>query len=321
MAEGWWTVSADLSGLGTWLPVFRMDGLPKVHLTVSGEGEYLRTQATLDFAERIPWVFEPWQIPTNTISDPIVSFTVGQGLAPVLAKWFPASSLGLEKLPSQVCIWGVPTTQQQTFFTMPVDDGSNTLAQLVKHLPEAVGARCPKWANAFLYETNTAMLYWQVCAPPALTYLRVLKEQGQDYIMGGVVPLTAGVNPPPSALFAQLSGRTNLLYYDWEITEMRAISALQLYQLWGFRQRVQSVSQTEPTEKWMYEARKMLGNAVTEVTQESPRQLRLVRKSHLGLTGTEFVMLIRWIESPGFPLTFDAPPPYEDVPSGVSPQR
>jgi hypothetical protein len=46
---------------------------------------------------------------------------------------------------------------------------------------------------------------------------------------------------------------------------------------------------------------------VTEITQTSPQELALVRKSHVGFTGFELATLSAWMDSPGFPLTFEMP--------------
>ncbi len=53
--------------------------------------------------------------------------------------------------------------------------------------------------------------------------------------------------------------------------------------------------------------------AFTEVTISGPGELSLVRRSHIGFTGGELVMLCRWIENPGFPLRWEKPPPWQRV--------
>jgi len=115
----------------------------------------------------------------------------------------------------------------------------------------------------------------------------------------------------PPDLFAQLTGRKNLLYYDWEITQERLVHARPLYQLLDILHRRQFTPTNTPSHKWLREVGPLLGNTVTEVTLDAPKQLTLVRKSHLGLTGFELYTLARWIESRGFPLKFEPPPPIE----------
>jgi hypothetical protein len=45
----------------------------------------------------------------------------------------------------------------------------------------------------------------------------------------------------------------------------------------------------------------------------SPQELSLVRKSQLGFTGFELAALMRWVESPGFPLRYERPPSLRDA--------
>ncbi len=87
------------------------------------------------------------------------------------------------------------------------------------------------------------------------------------------------------------------------------IHASQMYQLFNLVYKRRLPLDDWPSQKWLREVRSKLGNAVTEVTVAGPQELHLVRRSHLGLTGFEIVTLVRWIESPGFPLTFEPPPP------------
>ena len=52
---------------------------------------------------------------------------------------------------------------------------------------------------------------------------------------------------------------------------------------------------------WITAVGPKLGNTVTEVTANSPKEWSLVRKSHVGFTGAELVALARWLESTNFP--------------------
>ena len=62
-----------------------------------------------------------------------------------------------------------------------------------------------------------------------------------------------------------------------------------------------------------------LGNAGTEVAQDGPASLSLVRNSTLGFTGAELHLLADWLESPAFPRGLHsllAPKPPKWVPRG-----
>jgi hypothetical protein len=108
-------------------------------------------------------------------------------------------------------------------------------------------------------------------------------------------------------LFAQVRGRTNLVYYDWEITEDRLSHSRQLYQLAALVAWRKTGTNT-PSRLWLDKIGSLLGNTVTEVTQTAPNELFLVRKSHLGFTGIELATLSAWLDSLEFPFHISAPP-------------
>jgi hypothetical protein len=110
-------------------------------------------------------------------------------------------------------------------------------------------------------------------------------------------------------LLAQISGRKNLVYYDWEITQERLVHARPLNQLLDIVNRRQFPRTNAPAQKWLRTVGSLLGNTVTEVTLSAPKELTLTRRSHIGFTGAELETLARWLDAPGFPLKFEPPPP------------
>src|SRR5437667_7237387 len=72
-----------------------------------------------------------------------------------------------------------------------------------------------------------------------------------------------------------------------------------------------------PPENWLSAIAPLLGNTITEGTLSSPKELTIVRKSDLGWTGFELATLGRWIDSRGFPWTFEPPPSTSSHPRGL----
>jgi hypothetical protein len=159
----------------------------------------------------------------------------------------------------------------------------------------------------FAYLSNKSELFWQGL-PLAVPYLHPLQDAETEYLVGGLFPSAPGTNPPPPELFAQLRGRKDLVYYDWEITEERLKATRPLYQLLDILNRRQFFPTNAPGQKWLVAISPLLGNTITEVTVSAPKELTLVRRSHIGFTGIELQTLGRWIDSPGFPLKFEPPP-------------
>jgi hypothetical protein len=159
------------------------------------------------------------------------------------------------------------------------------------------------------------------------------EKSGRDeFLFAGNFSLPPKHTPPPDALFAQVRGRTNLLYYDWEITEHRLHHGNQIYQIASLADWRRIPSTNTVSHRWLSAISTKLGNTATEITQTGPQELLLVRKSHLGFTGFELATFSRWFESPGFPFDFQMPPhmsrsgtnnlpvrPSNTAPKGASP--
>src|SRR5207249_2713233 len=96
---------ADLPSLGRWSPLLAKYPVPPVDLVVLPRGDYLRTEARISLPSPLSWKFQPWQIPTNLVKQPLVSFNVAQGIQPLLNALPGFTDLRLENTPSQVCGW------------------------------------------------------------------------------------------------------------------------------------------------------------------------------------------------------------------------
>jgi hypothetical protein len=98
---------------------------------------------------------------------------------------------------------------------------------------------------------------------------------------------------------------TNLVYYDWEITEDRLPQVRSLtdflFVLSGSGQ--QFIAADAPAQKWLDAVAPKLGNCGTVGTIVSSNEVALVRNGSIGLTAFELTMLKGWIASPNFPLS------------------
>ena len=299
-------LDADIPRLSDWLPALAQTKLPPVHLVVMDRGDHLRTEARLEFSEPLPWAYEPWKIPTNAITDPIVSFTVGRGVAPLLSRIKGVPALGINPLPNQFCLWGPGTAHANTFIGMPVANAARVLHQLGPGLPDLCQQVFSEPLGGFTLVSNRNELLWRGW-PVLQPYLLPVRDQGTDYLMGGLLPMRPSTNPAPPELFAQLKGRTNLVYYDWEITQERVKHSRQLQQLYDIMTHRRSAPTNSPSSKWLQAIGPHLGNTITEATLSSPRGLTIVRRSDCGFTGFELATLARYSTAPGFPWNFDLP--------------
>jgi hypothetical protein len=186
--------------------------------------------------------------------------------------------------------------------------------------------------------SNRVDVSWQGLLPVVVPFLQPAKETNDaEFLAGGLFPFTPNAKPPPVELVQRVSGRTDLVYYDWEITQYRLLQWRSISQVLPIFAKQPVVYTNElgrqtrfvparvPEQKWLTAIEPMLGNTITEVTYKSPNELHLVRKSHLGLTSVELVLLSHWLASPNFPFSSKpAPISYESFdrkPPGPRPQR
>jgi len=298
---------ADWRRLGEAVPVLARYSLPPSHIRVMPRGEALRTEAKLTYSERLPIKLEPWTIPTNIVTEPIISFTCAQGIRPLLDQLKGFSKLRLKDPPNQYCAWGLATVHAQTFVSVPMSDATNVVKDIAGRLPELVSAYFPNPPGTFLWISNRAEWIWSGL-PLVIPHVRPARSGNQEFLVAGLFPAPGPSNTAPPELFAQVIGRTNLVYYDWELTDQRLPHARHTFQLTDIiaGRRIQETNFA--TQRWIGELAPLLGNTITEVTLSGPKELSLVRKSDLGLTGYEIALLGRWIDSPRFPFQYEPPP-------------
>jgi len=252
----------------------------------------------------------PWRVPTNIIREPLLSFTAMRGVAPLLGTCPTVSKLQIRPAPNELFVWAQDRSAYQTFWCWPAKDTTNTLKRIADAAPSLFSPMMQKRGPAqIIWMPTNTQVFWQ--ALPAITpFLNRAEDVGLEFICGGLFPPMRSTNPPPPDLLAQFVTRTNLLYYDWEITQGRLSQWHLLSQLFAIVADAPQLSTNFAGLPWLLSIGPRLGNSVTEVTVGSPKDWSLTRKSHIGLTGIELVTLVRWLESTNFPrLSFDLPRP------------
>jgi hypothetical protein len=136
-----------------------------------------------------------------------------------------------------------------------------------------------------------------------------MREAGGDFLFAGLFPPVPRKEGFPTELLTLLKAQTNsnLLYYDWEITEERLLQWRNLGVLYFLASRQMPGGTNSPAQAWLTAVSPKLGNSVTEITVTAPDKLTLIRKAHIGLTGLELTALGRWLDAPGFPLDANYP--------------
>jgi hypothetical protein len=274
--------------------------LPSVHLTMGSEGQNVRTRAQLTFPESLGIELKPWQVPTNLIYDPLVGFTAVRGIT----KWFDSltgwSGLPLGS-PSDIYTWSMGGIPLQTYLAFPDPDASNRVDLLARALLER--ARPYFATNAFgrLERTATGGLNW-ADFPFLPASLEAMHVPAGDFLVAGWSPQTGRDNrSSPPELLAQFLPRTNLVYYDWELTEARLDAWIYLGQTLRLTALWAQLPRDGAAQKWLSAIAPKLGNCVSAAELIGDRRLSFNRTAGVGFTALELHVLADWLESPDFP--------------------
>jgi len=292
---------------------------PQAQVTIIGRGINLRTNARLTLAEPLQLRIEPWRIPTNTIRERLISFTGVQGVGPWLAQQPLLEQLGLEPAPNQVFGWAKKQVPFETYVAWWLPDAINKLPVTAQRLPAVLKTNWP-WLDLreVNWNTNTAQV---TCLglPIIRPFLQPAPAPENQFLVAGIFPVSSTKQPPgPPELYAQLLGRTNLAYYDWEETPSRLEDWRHLITIYSMLAGYMPPATDDPALVWLADTNmtRWLTNSITEITVNSPRELLLTRASSLGLTGFELVTLGRWLDNPAFP-AYEPPPKAGRRPAGA----
>ncbi|MSU59977.1 MAG: hypothetical protein EXS35_17715 [Pedosphaera sp.] len=299
---------SDALALGGVLPA----DAPRISLTAIGDGKQILTRGEVKFPKPLPFEMESWNIPTNLIREPLVSFTAVRGVAPWLSSGsaWPAAKVGPP--PNQVYFWALDGFPLETYFAAPFTDASNRMARLTELLTHEGNTRLASNSMGRIEHTEKPDgVVWKD-APFMSPFIQAVQLPGGGFVSGGFVANTLTNHLPPTPLFQELRQRTNLVAYDWELTGPRVTAWVYLSQLLRLVNFKAQLAQKSAGLDWLQGAGSKLGNSVTAVTRTGPDQLSVVRKSDCGFTSVELHLLADWLESPEFPRgmhTFLAPTP------------
>ena len=309
LTGAWLEGDANLARFDGWLPVLaNFDNLPVAHFSLSNRTDFVRTHATLDFPKPHGWKPEPWLIPTNQIREPLVSFVALRGVAPWLQSIPSLRDLGYQPTPNQIIGWGHRGIPFQFTYLAPSRDVRAQLQKVEPKLDELVlGRNNSKIEGRIDWDTNSQKIIWRGL-PVTVPQLGAIRDAGQEYLGLTCFPPTWTSNLPPPELYQQFHGRSDLVSFDFEVTEYRIPHWRQFYQILEIGTHRSLTPTNAPSLRFLTEVASHLGEAVTELRSTSPTQMTLVRKSHTGLTALELVSLSRWIESTNFPAFGVFPP-------------
>lgn len=301
--ENWLSAEWDWAWLSKHLPVgVEIPKISRARATLGGKDMDLRARVVMARDEPFDWKPETWRIPTNIIRAPLVGFTAVRGIGDWLSRWKMNEAFKTDPMPDQFYIWTLKGVPLQTYLAASVNDASNALEQLAPRLI-GLNTNLPVRlvGGQIGWNTNRTVLKW-AGLPFIIPFIEPVREPNGDFLFAGVFPNSFRRAPLPAGLLGQIVGRTNLVFYSWEITAERILGVENISQLFLLLARHQQLDSKSAAGQWLATVGPGIGNTITEMTLTGPDELTLVRKSPVGLTAFELVMLANWVESPDFPL-------------------
>lgn len=287
---------ADLSALGTSLGIKDWVGGPRLDLSVAPRGDGLRSDLKVVYPKDLGIKHEKWKLPLETIREPLIGFTAIQGLQSRFQTNQYIQKAGLEKSPNQLFLWAQSISPFALFAAADVGNPKKAIDAVVKNLIPELNTKLQNRAIGNIeMNTNSYLLAWRGL-PVIVPFLRPGEGKDASLLVGGFFPVSnPSTNHPPGELLAEVN-KKNLVYYDWEITEARLAQWRPLWQVHRIVNNLMIPGENSPSEKWLAAIAPKLGNTVTEGTLENSREIGIVRRSHLGLSSLELVLLAHWLD-------------------------
>jgi hypothetical protein len=292
------------------LPAF---GLERLSLNLLGDGANVRTHGDLFFSQPLPIELNAWNMPSNLISDQLISFTAVRGvIEPLAACLVGQDSLKNDLVPEQAFLWALPSFPMQSYLAVPTVEGSNHLRSISQWLlQEGNDWLRTNSVGSFVQASNYNGIFWQGM-PFATPFLRLVSGGQGEYLLSGLASAPLTNRQPRVELTERLFQHSDLILYDWELSAPRLESWFYVGQLGRI---VAGKPQLKPgcsSILWLKAIQPKLYAAGTTARLSTGSSISIDRSATVGLSAIELHLLADWLESLDFPLglhTTTAPAP------------
>ena len=280
----------------------RLSTLDRLNLNVSGDGANVITRGHLTFSKPLPARLQPWQLPMDLLHEPLTSLTVVRGLQSWLAGLPVWRNLQISAPPDQFFFWSLAGSPYQVYLAAPMPDARRQVSALTDRLLQNGNP----WLAAHGYigfdrASDSNGVTWGNL-PDIKPFIKSAGDDAQGWFFAGLLPdRRTDASPPPAGLIQDILRRTNLVYYDWEVTGPRLQPAFQLGQTVRLITRQPQLPADSASAVWLNMLAPRLRTSATIISRTSPVELTFLRRSTLGFTASELQLLAGWLESPSFP--------------------
>lgn len=302
--DAWLSLAMDTKLMPNATAAFGEGNLPYARLAIEGKGDNQSSALDLKFPNALNIKLQDWQVPTNTIKDPVISFTAVQGFGGWWGRQEWLKPFGLKEAPQQGYFWAQPEAPYQSFGIFKAKDATNVIASAVSRTNEFNAAATNIFFGRMIARPNE--LLWGGLPPFVIPSFKAAPEPADDQVLMALFPMARSKTDLPPELLKQFIGQPKLVYYDWEITELRLKQWMQMGPFISMILKRMPLTNSKIPYEWLGAISPKLGNSVTEGDWATPDEIHIRRKSPIGLTGAELYLFARWLDQKSFPL-WDAP--------------
>jgi hypothetical protein len=273
-----------------------------LNFSVSGDGANVITRGLLAFNHPFSAPLDSWQLPVELMHEPLTSFTSVRGLHPWLMSWKPWRDLEIGAAPDQLFLWSLAGSPYHIYLAAPVANVSKQVVTLTDNLLQ----KANPWlaANGYISfdRANDANGVTWGNLPDIKPFIKSAGPDNDGWIFAGLLPDTNTLTTvAPAGLIQDVLRRTNLVYYDWEVTGPRLQPVLQLGQTARQIARRPEMAMDSITINLLAALIPRLGTSATIINRTGLAEFTLYRRSTLGFNAVELHLLADWLESQQFP--------------------
>ncbi len=268
------------------------------------------------YGESIPWQPQPTRIPTELVREPLSSFATGQNVEPFLKSDDTLAALNNNPLRSQFYFWSMGEMPLQSYVAWPDDNPKESLKQFAPGTVETLNPGLKALNGSELeWRPNQSQLLWTKLSL-ATPLVQPAPEGKGSFMVGGLFPITPGRGPAPDALWQNIQNRSDLVYYDWELTGPRLLRLVAVTQILPILQTLgigpkpgapaidaATRGRLKIEEDWLASLNLLLGTTVTQITKTGPAELTINRNSPFVFSSLELILLSHLlVHTPAGPL-------------------
>lgn len=296
--------------------------LARTKVAISAQGGRFDMVGKITYPEAIAWQPKPMILPTNLVREPLLSFSTGQNVEPFLKSDQTLSRLGNDPFRDQFYFWSMKELAFESYCAWPCADPTNTMKKLAPQIISEFNPKIKELDNSELVLRGKGMRVGWAKLPFIAPSVHPAAPANGPFLLAELFSLTPGTGRAPNALWSHLEGRTNLVFYDWELTGPRVRHLLTITQILPILRILDIGPPVAPPgprapvdprqavqELWLANLTPFLANTVTEVTQTGPKELTVIRNSPFVFNSLELVLLSHWLtDTPAGPVDGDLLP-------------